>query len=163
MRRLVLFTVLAFALALPVAGLAVTSDDGTLSVRNGAGLVKLTFTGSAVGSVAQGKVVTTDPVLDDGAGVVFWGCNSKKTDFTATTTVCTGDKIRFRAIGGKYKLFVRGSGVYLSVVGRGAVTLDGSGDDPTVVRDGVYSLNDQPYRSLPNEAKTVELVAPAGG
>jgi hypothetical protein len=163
MRRLALLTILVFALALPVAGLATTSDDGTLSVRNGYGLVKLNFSGSAVGRIAGGKVVATDPVLDDGAGLVFWGCDSKRTDLTATTTVCSGENIRFRAIGGKYKLLVRGSGIFLSVVGRGVVTLDGSGDNPDVERDGVYSLNDQPYRSLPDEGKTIDLVAPAAG
>jgi hypothetical protein len=163
MRRLVLFTVLAFALALPVAGFAVNGDDGTLSVRNGYGLVKLNFTGSAVGRIQQGKIVATDPVLDDGAGVVFWGCNTKKTDFTNNQTVCSGDSIRFRAIGGKYRLWIRGTGISLSVVGRGVAILDGSGDDPDVLRDGVYSLNDGPYKSLPNEAKSIDLVAPAGG
>jgi hypothetical protein len=163
MRRLVLFTVLACALALPVAGLAAASDDGTLSVRYGNGLVKLNFTGSTVGRLGQGTIRATDPLLDDGTGVVFWGCNSKKTDVDSGTTVCTGDNIRFRAIGGKYRLSVRGSGMFLSVVGRGDVWLDGRGDDPDVPRDGSYSLNDGPYKSLPDELKHVELATPAGG
>jgi hypothetical protein len=163
MRRLVLFTVLAFALAVPVAGFAVGGGDGTLSVRNGAGLVKLNFTGSAVGRIAQGKLIATDPLVDDGEGVVVWGCDTKKSDPVAGTTLCTGDNIRFRAIGGKYRLVVRGSGMALSVVGRGTGILDGSGEDPNVLRDGVYSLNDQPYRSLPNDAKLFDLAAPAGG
>jgi hypothetical protein len=163
MRRLVLFTVLAFSLAVPVAGLAAGGDDGTLSVRNGAGVVRLNFTGSAVGRITQGRLVATDPVAGDGDGVVVWGCNSRKYDSSTGSTVCTGDSIRFRAIGGKYRVVLRGSGISLSVVGRGTGLLDGTGEDPEVLHDGVYSLNDQPYRSLPNDAKPIELAAPAGG
>jgi hypothetical protein len=161
MRRLVLLTVLSFGLALPALGSGGTGDDATLSVRNGYGSVKLNLTGSVVGRIAHGKISVTDPFLDDGQGVVFWNCDTKTRELS--TTVCTGDNLRFRAIGGKYRLSVRGWGIYLSVVGRGTATLDGSGEDPSVARDGVYSLNDQAYRSLPNEPKQIELVAPGTG
>jgi hypothetical protein len=163
MRRLVLLTVLAFGLLLPGVGFGGSGDDATLSVRNGLGKVGLNFNGSVVGRVAHGKIVATDPVVGDGSGVVFWGCDrpAKPVDFT--TTVCSGENLRFRAIGGRYVLAVRGSGISLSVVGRGVATLNGAGDDPDVPRDGVYSLNDSPYKSLPDNEKQVPLVAPAGG
>jgi hypothetical protein len=165
MRRLVAFTVLALSLAVPAVGLAVTDgvDDGTLSVRNGTGKVVLQFSGSAVGRVGHGKIVITDPLDGDGAGFDLWGCD-ERFDKTDTTTVCTGSGIRFRAIGGRYKIAIlRATGVFLSAVGHGSVLLDGRGEDPNVDGDGVYSLNDNPYRSLPNFPKSLDLAAPTGG
>lgn len=165
MRRLVVLTVLAIGLAVPAAGLAVVgaSDDGTLSVKNAAGKILLApFNGSAIGRVGQGRVAVTDPVLSDGVGFDFWGCDNK-IEKSETTTVCTGNNIRFRAIGGSYKIFVKGSGISLSAVGRGTVLLDGLGEEPDFHNDGVFSLNDGAYRSLPDIAKPLPLAAPAGG
>src|SRR6266496_173056 len=67
MRRLVWVTVLAFVLAAPAAGFALTGDDdGTLSVTAGIGKVYLNFNGSAVGRVRAGSIRVTDPVASDG-------------------------------------------------------------------------------------------------
>lgn len=57
-----------------------------------------------------------------------------------------GSGYRFRAIGGYYRVVVRGAGVYLFLGGRGNVTLRGSSFDHA---DGTYSLNGSPPRSLP--------------
>lgn len=163
MRRLVAFTALAIALAVPAAGLAVGdgSDDGTLSVKNASGRILLQpFNGSAIGRIARGRVMITDSIFADGAGPDFWGCDSKF-DKSDTTTVCSGTNLRFRAIGGSYKIVIRGVGVFLSAVGRGAVLLNGSGEDPADA-DGVFSLNDSPYRSLPNVPRPYVLSAPSG-
>ena len=170
MRRLVWITVLAFLLAAPAAGFAVTGDDdGTLSVRAGIGKVYLNFTGSAVGRVHNGVIRVTDPVAGDGLGFDFSGCDSEidKSDTTAnksdTITVCRGNYLRFRAIGGRYQISIKGTGIYLSAVGHGYAILNGAGDDPAVESDGAYSLNDAPYKSLPNFGATVDLVAPVAG
>ena len=50
-------------------------------------------------------------------------------------------------------------------MGQGYATLDGAGNDPTIpgTFDGMYSVNDGPYRSLPDDLHTVTLGAPAGG
>jgi hypothetical protein len=161
MRRVVVSSVLALALAGTAAGFAPVGDnDGTLSVRNGAGRVTVKFTGSAVGRVGHGVIYANDPISGDGGGVDVWGCD--RTGTKATAVVCSGDNIRFRADGGKYVLSVRGSAIFLSAVGRGVATLDGRGDVGDV-HDGVYSLNDGAYRSLPNDEKQVTLVAPAAG
>jgi len=58
---------------------------------------------------------------------------------------------------------LKGTGIYLSAVGHGQVGLDGRGEDPTIDTDGTYSLNDGPYKSLPDFGATLQLVAPAGG
>jgi hypothetical protein len=161
MRRLVL-AISACALAVPAAVVAAGdgSSDGTLSVKNATGKILLKpFNGSAVGRIASGKIVVADPVFDDGAGPVFWGCD--KTDGNEVTTFCSGKDIRFRAIGGSYTIFINGTGISLSVVGRGNVRLDGNGADAED-NDGVFSVNDGPYRSLPNVAKPFLLTVSTG-
>jgi hypothetical protein len=162
MRRLVGLTVLVFTLAVPTVAFAFVADDndGTLSVKAGIGRVIVNFSGAAVGRLGHGRVIANDPVQSDGAGVLFWGCNRLR-DTSPSTTICSGDNIRFRAIGGKYVILVRGSGIYLSVVGHGTVALDGGGEIPGVA-DGSYSLNDRPYRSLPNSLTYFTLAAPFG-
>jgi hypothetical protein len=55
--------------------------------------------------------------------------------------VFAGTNFRFRAIGGYYRVVVRGSGVYLFAGGHGHVSLRGS--------DGTYSVNGGKFRSLP--------------
>jgi hypothetical protein len=162
MRRLVALTVLAFGLAVPAAGFALGGGDGdgTLSVKNGLGKVRLDFTGSAVGRIGYGSIRASDPVFGDGSGFVVWNCDQRDTKFT--TTICSGDNIRFRAIGGRYVLRISGSGVFLSVVGHGNAILNGRGEVPDVPHDGVYSLNEGPYKSLPDYEKSILLAAPAG-
>jgi hypothetical protein len=161
MRRLVAFTVLAFGLAVPAVGFALDQvEDGTLSVRNGVGKVFLQVNGSTVGRVAHGKVTVTDPIPSDEDDVDFWNCDKRSYPSDATT-VCWGNNIRFRAIGGRYRIWARGTGIYLSAVGHGGGQLDGRGDEPDVDRDGAYSLNDEPYRSLPDEPQPFALAAPS--
>lgn len=168
MRRLVVFCVLAVGLALPAAALAIAggNDDGTLSVRSGVGKVALDFNGSAVGRiVGRGTIKIVDPSPTDGEGFDLWGCDDRFD--TGTKTVCSSDgkglPIRFRAIGGVYRIFANGSGIFLSAVGHGTVILNGAGDDPDVLYDGKFSINDEPYRSLPDYARPYALEAPVGG
>jgi hypothetical protein len=60
----------------------------------------------------------------------------------------TGTGFRFRAVGGVFRIVVRGSGVYLFAGGRGNVTLKGSTDSPA--RDGSYAVDGTRFRSLPS-------------
>ena len=53
--------------------------------------------------------------------------------------------MRFRLIGGAFKVTVIGRGVNLSVVGRGRVTLKGEG----TLDDGSYSVNGADYLLVP--------------
>ncbi|HEY1563114.1 MAG TPA: hypothetical protein VGF72_00335 [Gaiellaceae bacterium] len=59
----------------------------------------------------------------------------------------TGSGFRFRAMGGTYRVVVRGAGIYLFAGGQGRVTLRGS----SVYRraDGAYSVDGRAFRSLP--------------
>lgn len=166
MRRLIGFTVVALALAVPAAALALqqNSGDGSLSIRNGHGKVVLKpFDGSALGRVASGTVVIVDPVFGDGGSADVWGCDKQTPTTSDHVTVCSGTNLRLRIIDGKYKLIIIGTGVSLSAVGTGQVTLDGRGDDPSVKTDGSYSLNDSLYKSLPDLPKTFALQPAVGG
>jgi len=171
MRRLISLTVLVIALAVPAVGYAVAggSDDGTLSVKNGIGRVFMNINGSAVGRLGgNGFVKVTDPNPNDGEGFDFTGCDFVR-DTSTSTSVCRNNDgkgvLRFRAIGGNYRIVISGSGIFLSAVGHGYTTINGAGNDPDIAGtfDGTYSLNDGPYKSLPDELHTFQLAAPLGG
>jgi hypothetical protein len=161
MRRLSLFCLLALVLAAPAFAFPLADDDGTLSVKRGRGYVGLNFNGVVIGRIAHGRVIVNDPVEGDGAGVDFWGCEVEH-PVNETKTICKGDDIHFRAVGGKYGLNARGYGISLSAVGHGVVRLDGRGDE-TDRPDGIYSFNDEDYASLPDEARDFALSAATQG
>jgi hypothetical protein len=58
-----------------------------------------------------------------------------------------GSGFRFRAMGGAYRVVIRGSGIYLFAGGHGTVTLHGSSFDRG--SDGAYSIDGRRFRSLP--------------
>lgn len=65
-------------------------------------------------------------------------------------TEYNGSGFRFRAMGGDYRVVVRGSGIYLFAGGHGSVTLRGSSVYPG--SDGAFSLDGSPFRSLPKRS-----------
>jgi hypothetical protein len=138
------------ALALPPAAAAVRLDpsDGTLSVRDGRGTFTINAKGGVIGSFARGRVVITDPVDGDGTGPIVSGDDWHK-ERSDTTTVYGGTRVRFRLIGGTFRIRVIGTGVNLSVVGRGTVTLNGQGTDD----DGTYSVDGATYAPVPDFAQ----------
>jgi hypothetical protein len=152
MRRVLVLSFLALALAAPAAAVAYarSSGDGTLSVRHARGLVVLNkFNGAVIGRIGKGTVTISDPIGGDGSPPDFWGCD-KTHDVNTTTTTCVGTDIRFRAIGGRWMIKVKGGGIYLSAVGHGIATLDGRGDVDGLP-DGVFSINDAAYAGLPDD------------
>jgi hypothetical protein len=62
-------------------------------------------------------------------------------------TEYSGSGFRFRALGGAYRVVVRGAGVYLFAGGHGTSTLHGSSVYPG--SDGAYSVDGGRFRSLP--------------
>jgi hypothetical protein len=146
MRRLLTFAVLA-ALVLPAAAVARQRgpNDGTLSVKEARGMVSIQGRGAVVGSFAQGRVTITDPIDGDGTGPLVYGDDWSK-ERGDTTTTWGGTKVRFRMIGGTFKIVVRGRGINLSFVGKGNVILNGAGTD----NDGAYAANGADYSLIPN-------------
>src|SRR5256885_536365 len=127
MRRLLTFAVLA-ALALPAAATARQRgpNDGTLSVKEAKGVVTIQGRGAVIGSFAQGRVTISDPIDGDGTGPIVTGDDWSK-DKNETTTTWGGTKVRFRMIGGTFRIVVKGRGINLSFVGVGNVILQGAG------------------------------------
>jgi hypothetical protein len=153
MRRLLTFAMLV-ALALPGASAARerTPSDGTLSVRDARGTIVVNARGGVIGSFAQGRMTIVDPVDGDGTGPIITGDEWSR-DPTDTTTICGGKKVRFRLIGGAFKVRIVGRGINLSVVGKGSVTLNGAGTGD----DGAFSVNGGDYTAIPDTAVTFPL------
>src|SRR5436309_16037189 len=145
MRCLLAFAVLA-GLLLPAEALAHPAgiNDGTLSVQDGAGKIVIAGRGGVIGSFARGSVRISDPVDGDGTGPIVTG-DEWSNERDATTTTWGGTKVRFRIIGGAFRIVVRGRGINLSLVGKGNVTLDGAG----TLDDGSYSVNGGEYVAMP--------------
>jgi hypothetical protein len=145
MRALLTFAVLV-ALALPAASAARNqgASDGTLSVRDGRGTITISVRGGVIGSFARGSVRISDPIDGDGTGPIVTG-DEWSNERDATTTTWGGTKVRFRIIGGSFRIVVRGRGINLSLVGKGSVTLDGA----STVDDGSYSVNGGEYLAMP--------------
>jgi type 1 fimbria pilin len=145
MRRLLTFAMLA-ALALPAASAARTqgANDGTVSVRDARGTITISGRGGVIGSFARGSVTIGDPIDGDGTGPVVTGDDWSR-DRDATTTTWGGTKVRFRIIGGSFRIVVRGRGINLSLVGTAKVTLSGAGTPD----DGSYSVNGGDYIPMP--------------
>ena len=155
MRRLLTFAVLA-ALALPAASAARIqgSNDGTLSVRDARGTITISARGGVIGSFARGSVTISDPIDGDGTGPVVTGDDWSKTK-NDTTSTWGGTKVRFRMIGGTFKIVVRGRGINLSLVGKGTITLNGAGTGA----DGGYSVNGSDSSAMPDFPATFFLSA----
>ena len=154
MRRLLTFGLLV-ALALPAASAARTygATDGTLSVQDARGTITISARGGVIGSFARGSVTISDPIDGDGTGPIVTGDDFPPIEKNDTTTTWRGTKVRFRIIGGYFRIVLRGRGINLSLVGKGTVTLDGVGSDD----DGSYSVNGGDYLAIPDFSLPFQL------
>lgn len=161
-----LLVTLLLALSLVAAGVAFTAprnEDGTLSVRDGRGVLVVRVKGSLIGQLGKGTLTVT-ATRDRRATIIVRGAERTRYP-SATVTVFSGTNIRFR-IAHNRLLVVRlnGKRVNFSAVGRGDGWMDGLGD-PTagIFFDGSYSLNGAPYLSLPDVRTPFELVLTGAG
>jgi hypothetical protein len=155
MRTTVLLSVLA--LFVPGAGHSQgPPQNGTLSIREGRGIVQLDARGSMTGR-ANGKITITDPKPYDSKRPLVYGA-TKTTYKNVRTTVYQGKNLRFRLIGARFDFRIQGKSIYLSAIARGTGALDGTGDpSANIYYDGVWSLNDAPYQSLPDVLTAFDL------
>jgi len=146
MRRLLTFAVLV-ALALPAASAAQRRgpNDGTLSIRDARGVVIINGRGGVIGSFARGSVTINDPVEGDGTGPIVTGDDWSR-ERNDTTTTWGGTRVRFRIIGGRFTIRVKASGINLSLVGKGTVTLKGAGTED----DGTFAVNGEEFSPMPD-------------
>jgi hypothetical protein len=146
MARTYLLAVLLLTLiTVPAASSAVPATDGTLSVKRGKGVVTLKVTGAVIGRVNNGRVQIRDFKPGDGNDPQ-WSC--KRHRISRQISYCKGRNLGFRVEDGRFAVTVRGTGISISAVAHGEVDVDGTGD--TGVNDGVMSVDDAPYQSLPD-------------
>jgi hypothetical protein len=148
--------VLVVALALPAAVGARTfsATDGTLSVQDARGVITIQGRGGVIGSLGKGTVLINDPIDNDGTGPIVTGDDWSR-DKTDTATIWGGTRVRFRIIGGTFKIVVRGRGINLSFVGKGNIIVNGAGTDD----DGSYAVNGADYNLIPPFAVPFALSA----
>jgi hypothetical protein len=136
-----------------------TPESGTLSIREGRGIVQLNARGSITGKL-KGKITITDPTPYDSKRPIVYGAK-KTTSRSDKTVVYQGKNVRFRLIGAQYNIRLEGRAIFMSAIGHGKGQLDGEGDiQKNVFFDGVWSLNDEPYHSLPDDPTSFELITP---
>lgn len=172
MRRILLSCALLGVLALPSATAALAAPPGKpgyVVVRQAAGdggasgrpVVTLVVRGFVLGRVSQeGRVdvVQLPSVNGQGAPQVTAGVSIRAFRWgphELPGKEFTGSNFRFRALGGSYRVVVRGSGIYLFAGGVGQVTLRGS--SVYKQHDGTYAVDAATPRSLPGTPVTKKL------
>jgi hypothetical protein len=153
MRRVL--TLCAFVLVGLPAGIhaatAASAADGTLAIKNATGTILIKADAVVIGHGDKIRLTITDEDPTDGRRIVLG--YDKKTVLGPGKTLYTGEDVRFKLLGGDNTIFIRGSGISLSAVGEGKVSLDGG----PVVNDGKYSIDDGPFKSLPDSYQTLSF------
>lgn len=154
MRRLLFFATL-FSLALGVAPGAqaaaridlrqyAAADTSRLSLVNGTGTATIVRrSGAILGSVRKGRVGVTAP-RGERPAVWLSGCDSRWRP-SRRTIVCSGRGLHF-ATRRDLRVRLRGSGIYVSAVMRGRVTLEGT--------SGWYSIEGAAQGTWPRISRT---------
>jgi hypothetical protein len=122
MRRLVVFTTL-LALALPAAASAAVRapGDGTLSVRDLDGSIRVLVNGGVIGRCSQCVLVLDEWKADEILPVVK-GARGTDLDDDESKERFAGKDLRWKVMGGSFSMIVRnGVDVDLSLVGKGSV------------------------------------------
>jgi len=158
MTRILGLTLLLLACTVPLALAGGTPTDGTLSVKRGRGMLTLKVTGTVIGRVANGRVQIRDFKPGDGKDPQ-WSC--KRHRISRQVSYCKGRNLGFRVEDGRFTVNVRGTGISISAVAHGRVDVDGAGD--TGVNDGVMSIDNATYQSLPDFLTTFSLGQPPPG
>jgi hypothetical protein len=169
MRRILLSCVCAAVLMLPAAASGRASAQpkskpGFLVVRKAAGDAARPVVVLVVHGFVLGRISTTQEARVDiyhlpsakGEGLpdaVGADVSHRPVSYRGLPgTEFRGSGYRFRAIGGFYRVVVRGAGLYLFAGGAGNVRLRGSATYPHT--DGTYSVDGAAFRSLPSRLLT---------
>jgi len=81
--------------------------------------------GSVLGRLATGTLRVTDQTPNDRYTALVAGKKLTQERIGPRTVLYKGQGLRYRMLGGGYKIVARGSGIALSAVGKGTVMLDG--------------------------------------
>jgi hypothetical protein len=145
------------ALIVPVvatAALKAGVGDGTLSVEDGRGKVNLDARGGVIGRLDRGTITVYDKTPADASFPVVTGADQPEVFLTDGGVRYRGTSLRFRIIGGGFKLQIQGRGIDLSVVGKGSGFIEADNS----IEPGVYSLDGDDCRK--SRASCQELPLP---
>jgi hypothetical protein len=137
-KLLVLACSLAVAAAFTLSAGAADPDTGVLSIDQGRGVITLDVRGVVLGRLGAGSLRVTDHTPRDPFTEIVRGKYVEE-PINLRTAVYRGQALRFRMVGGRYRIVIRGTGITVSANARGFVILDGERrtvDELT----GVYSL-----------------------
>ena len=149
MRNALILGLLAALMCVPAIALA-GERDGTLAVRHATGTVAVSARGTLFGHCDRCTVVITDPDPSDGKPPVVTPLSVVRQPLTDTKTSYSGNDLRFRVIGGFFRVKASGTGIDISAVAVGAATLvDGT--------SGSYSVAGGPFEPLPLDRTSVAL------
>jgi hypothetical protein len=159
MRKLVLL-IMVLLLGLPALGWAARRGpgDGSLEVQRGRGIVAVNIRGIVFGRIDSGRLFVGDPFDGDGPGPVVSGYERVR-EIGLTMKVYIGDNMRFRMLGGRYRVRIEGVGIDLSAVGKGFAILNGGG----FFDAGRYSVDDGPFQPMPSSPTRIVLGTPPPG
>jgi hypothetical protein len=169
MRKLILLVCLSAIMATPAwAVRGADPEAGSLSIERGKGTVTLDVRGNVLGRLTNGSITVTDKTPNDAYFATVTGRKVlMQRRLSPTKTVVRGLGLRFRMLGGSYRIVIRGQGISLSAVGRGVVSIDGEpryiGDDLglySVETDVDCSLEPQNCTAIPDEPVRLKLDAP---
>jgi hypothetical protein len=140
MRKLIVLLCTFALMGVSSAASAGEPTTGTLSVDHGKGVVMVDLRGSLLGRLVNGSLRVTDQTPNDRYSALVVGRKVTQERLGPRTVLYRGQGLRFRMLGGGYRVVVRGSGISVSAVGRGVVMLDA---EPKFPGDetGVYSLD----------------------
>lgn len=128
------------ATLLVVSAAAAEPNAGVLSIEQGKGMVMLDLRGSVLGRLTTGTLRVTDHTPRDRYTALVLGRKLTQERLGPRTVLYRGQGLRFRMVGGGYRIIVHGTGIAVSAVGRGVVQVQGMrkvpGEDA-----GVYSLD----------------------
>jgi hypothetical protein len=162
MRRIVFLLTVLTAFAAPAAAFPahLAAGDGTLVILKGSAptdppvptpVVQLKITGSVIGEVkkAWGKIVIDAGPNGDGVEVTGAGTarDVAVPKGTSAQWWASNDGFKFRAVGGTFTILIYGSNINVFAVGTGWAIVAGMPSTP--FGDGRYSLNGDPFKSLP--------------
>jgi hypothetical protein len=141
--------------------------SGTLSVERGKGVVMIDLRGSVLGRLTIGSLRVTDQTPNDKYAPLVAGKKVTQERVGPRTVIYRGQGLRFRLVGGGYRMVARGTGISVSAVGRGVVTLDGEprwpGDDVGIYSREGADCSTEPERCvpLPTDPERFALEPPA--
>ena len=171
MRKLILLACVCAVAATPAwAARGADPEAGSLSIERGKGTVTLDVRGNVLGRLTNGTITVTDKTPSDAYVATITGKRIiVQRRQSPTKTFVRGLGLRFRMLGGSYRIVIRGQGISLSAVGRGNVSIDGEpkyfGDDLglySVDSDVDCGIEPQNCTPIPDEPVRVKLEAPAG-